>query len=88
MTQRVRALPWLPALRLAGLVALTAISWCVMLNRVSLPAWQTPLNYQGDSLIVLSRIKAAVLLQPASQPERPTAWIDFSEGWHEPESDA
>ncbi len=50
---------WLPALRLAGLVALTVMAWCIMLNRVSLAAWQTPLNYQGDSWIVLSRIKAA-----------------------------
>lgn len=31
---------------------------------------------------------AAVLLQPASQPERPAVWIDFSAGWHAPESDA
>jgi len=59
MARMVRAQRWLPALRLIGLVALTAIAWCVMLNRVSLAAWQTPLDYQGDSLIVLSRIKAA-----------------------------
>jgi hypothetical protein len=45
--------------RIVGLSLLTAIIWCWHHDRLAWSAWSMPLDYTGDSLEILARIKAA-----------------------------
>jgi hypothetical protein len=45
--------------RVVLLSLLTAIIWCWHHDRLAWSAWSTPLDYTGDSLEILARIKAA-----------------------------
>ena len=74
---------FLPAARVLALIALVSVTWCVMLNRLSLAAWQTPLNYQGDAWVVLSRIKAAAEGQywPVAAKNVPSLGAPFVANW-------
>jgi hypothetical protein len=42
-----------------GLVALTLLIWCTMHQRWTPEQWALPLDYNGDSLEILARVKAA-----------------------------
>ncbi|MCS7060642.1 MAG: hypothetical protein RMN25_05700 [Anaerolineae bacterium] len=79
----MKTLRWVPVLRLVALIAFVSIAWCVMLNRLSLSAWQTPLSYFGDSLVILGRIKVAAEghYWPLASKNVPSLGAPFIANW-------
>lgn len=65
------------------LVIVVTAGWCVMLNRLDLRAWETPLRYTDDSLIVLARIKSAAdgHYSPFLSKRIPALGVPFIANW-------
>ena len=66
------------AARVAALLLVTAFLWCWQHRRLDWESWSRPLDYTGDSLVILARFKAVAegglipfaphILPPAGRP--------------------
>lgn len=76
---------WSEAAWAVVLLAAIAASWCLAYGRTSREAWATPITYRGDSLFLLSYLKAARdgHVVPGASIEVPELNAPFTANWND-----